>query len=180
MKNEIYEMGPHGLVRVDVPSNSVKNNLTPGTVLHWGGNMGFPSQDFAVIKRLQFERRGGEVYYDCLGLTTFEAHRVEGMHIKAETDPSVWHGQHFFLTPRVISGDEVLELIEPFNKKGVAVTEATRFAQDLEWDSLTVLDFVANIEDEFDVLISMNMQAEIETVGRLVDALQRLTAARGS
>jgi acyl carrier protein len=69
-----------------------------------------------------------------------------------------------------------LELIEPFNKKGVAVGEQTRFAQDLEWDSLTVLDFVANIEDEFDVIISMNMQAEIETVGQLVDALVRLTA----
>jgi len=71
---------------------------------------------------------------------------------------------------------KVLELIEPFNKKGIAVTENTRFAQDLEWDSLTVLDFVANIEDEFDVLISMNMQAEIETVGQLVDVLGKLTA----
>ena len=69
---------------------------------------------------------------------------------------------------------KTLELIAPFNKKGVAVTEATRFAQDLEWDSLTVLDFVATIEDDFDVIISMNMQAEIETVGQLVDALQRL------
>ena len=74
---------------------------------------------------------------------------------------------------------KVVEMIEPFNKKGLAVTEATRFAQDLEWDSLTVLDFVANIEDEFDVIISMNMQAEIESVGQLVDSLQRLTA-RGS
>ena len=64
----------------------------------------------------------------------------------------------------------------PFNKKGVAISEATRFAQDLEWDSLTVLDFVANVEDEFDVLISMNMQAEIENVGQLVDALVKLTA----
>ena len=70
---------------------------------------------------------------------------------------------------------KVAEAIAPFNKKGVAVTEATRFAQDLEWDSLTVLDFVATIEDEFDVIISMNMQAEIETVGQLVDALERLT-----
>ena len=70
--------------------------------------------------------------------------------------------------------DTTLRLIEPFNKKGVEVTEATRFAQDLEWDSLTVLDFVANVEDEFDVLISMNMQAEIETVGQLVDAVARL------
>ena len=73
---------------------------------------------------------------------------------------------------------KVIELIAPFNKKGVAITEATRFAQDLEWDSLTVLDFVANIEDEFDVLISMNLQAEIETVGQLVDALERLKAQR--
>ena len=71
---------------------------------------------------------------------------------------------------------KTLEMIEPFNKKGIAVSEATRFAQDLEWDSLTVLDFVANVEDEFDVLISMNMQAEIETVGQLVDALGRLKA----
>ena len=72
-----------------------------------------------------------------------------------------------------------LELIEPYNKKGIVITEGTRFAQDLEWDSLTVLDFVANIEDEFDVIITMNMQAEIETVGQLVDALVRLTGARG-
>jgi acyl carrier protein len=70
--------------------------------------------------------------------------------------------------------DTVVEIIEPLNKKNVAVTEATRFATDLEWDSLTVLDFVADIEDAFDVIISMNMQAEIETVGQLVDALQRL------
>ena len=71
---------------------------------------------------------------------------------------------------------KVLELVEPFNKKGISVTQGTRFAQDLEWDSLTVLDFVANIEDEFDVLISMNLQAEIETVGQLVDALETLKA----
>ena len=70
--------------------------------------------------------------------------------------------------------DTVVEIIEPLNRKNVAVTEATRFATDLEWDSLTVLDFVADIEDAFDVIISMNMQAEIETVGQLVDALQRL------
>ena len=64
--------------------------------------------------------------------------------------------------------------IEPFNKKGVTVTEATTFQGDLEWDSLTVMDFVAAIEDEFDIIITMNMQAEIETVGQLVDAVQKL------
>jgi acyl carrier protein len=71
---------------------------------------------------------------------------------------------------------KVLALIEPFNKKGIAVEETTRFAQDLEWDSLTVLDFVANIEDEFDIVITMNQQAEIENVGQLVDAVGQLQA----
>ena len=80
------------------------------------------------------------------------------------------------MTDRADTDARVKALIEPFNKKGVEVTDATRFAQDLEWDSLTVLDFVANIEDEFDILITMNQQAEIETVGQLVDAVAKLQA----
>jgi acyl carrier protein len=64
--------------------------------------------------------------------------------------------------------------IEPFNKKGVALTEATTFQGDLEWDSLTVMDFVAAVEDEFDIMITMNMQAEIESVGQLLDAVAKL------
>ena len=73
--------------------------------------------------------------------------------------------------------DTVVEIIEPLNRKNVAVTEATRFAADLEWDSLTVLDFVADIEDAFDVIISMNMHAEIETVGQLVATIAKLKKA---
>ena len=69
---------------------------------------------------------------------------------------------------------KLVQLIEPFNKKGVAVAEDTRFAQDLEWDSLTVMDFVAAVEDEFDIIITMNRAAEIETVGQLVDAVGEL------
>ena len=69
---------------------------------------------------------------------------------------------------------KVAQLIEPFNKKGVELTDDTTFAGDLEWDSLVVMDFVASVEDEFDILITMNMQAEIETVGQLVDAVEEL------
>ena len=70
----------------------------------------------------------------------------------------------------------IRSLIEPFNKKEVAVEEETTFAGDLEFDSLTVMDFVAAIEDEFDIIISMNQQAEIENYGQLVDAVNRLQA----
>ena len=70
--------------------------------------------------------------------------------------------------------DTITAQIEPFNKKGVALSDATTFQGDLEWDSLTVMDFVAAIEDEFEIIITMNMQAEIETVGQLVDAVEKL------
>jgi acyl carrier protein len=78
------------------------------------------------------------------------------------------------MTDRDETYAKVAELIAPFNKKGVALSEATSFAGDLEWDSLIVMDFVASVEDEFDILITMNMQAEIETVGQLVEAVERL------
>ena len=71
---------------------------------------------------------------------------------------------------------KIRELAEPFNKKGVPITEETTFANDLEFDSLTVMDFVAEIEDEFDIIISMNQQAEIENYGQLVDAVTKLQA----
>ena len=78
------------------------------------------------------------------------------------------------MTDREETFAKVAQLIAPFKNKGVALTETTSFAGDLEWDSLIVMDFVASVEDEFDILITMNMQAEIETVGQLVDSVEAL------
>jgi acyl carrier protein len=78
------------------------------------------------------------------------------------------------MSDRTATAEAIHAQIEPFNKKGIAVTEETSFAGDLEWDSLTVMDFVAAIEDEFDIIITMNMQAEIENVGQLIDAVEKL------
>ena len=75
---------------------------------------------------------------------------------------------------RAETAAKIAALIEPFNKKGAEITDATTFAGDLEFDSLTVMDFVAAIEDEFDIIISMNQQAEIETYGQLIDAVVKL------
>ena len=76
---------------------------------------------------------------------------------------------------RAAVAERIAGIIQPFNKKGIALTDATTFAGDLEWDSLTVMDFVAEIEDAFDIIISMNAQAEIETYGQLIDAVAKLT-----
>jgi acyl carrier protein len=78
------------------------------------------------------------------------------------------------MTDRAATAEKIAGIIESFNKKGVAISDATTFAGDLEFDSLTVMDFVAAIEDEFDIIISMNQQAEIETYGQLVDAVVKL------
>ncbi|OYW46073.1 MAG: phosphopantetheine-binding protein [Sphingomonadales bacterium 32-68-7] len=77
---------------------------------------------------------------------------------------------------RAAVDDRIRSLIEPFNKKGAPIEDAATFAGDLEFDSLTVMDFVAAIEDEFDIIISMNQQAEIENYGNLVDAVHKLIA----
>ncbi|MCJ8191559.1 acyl carrier protein [Sphingomicrobium aestuariivivum] len=78
------------------------------------------------------------------------------------------------MTDRADVKTRLFGLIDQYNKKDVEVSEETRFAQDLEWDSLTVLDFVAEVEDEFDILITMNQQAEIEKVGQLIDAVTEM------
>ena len=75
---------------------------------------------------------------------------------------------------RAATATRIAALIVPFNKKGVEINDATTFSGDLEFDSLTVMDFVAAIEDEFDIIISMNQQAEIETWGQLIEAVVRL------
>jgi acyl carrier protein len=69
----------------------------------------------------------------------------------------------------------LVELIAPLNKKGVAIAESTSFANDLELDSLTVMDLVANIEDEWDIVIPLNLLPELETVGQVADAVARMT-----
>ena len=75
---------------------------------------------------------------------------------------------------RAATAEKIAELIAPFNKKGATISDASTFAGDLEFDSLTVMDFVAAIEDEFDIIISMNQQAEIENYGQLIDAVMKL------
>lgn len=70
--------------------------------------------------------------------------------------------------------NRLVQLVEPFNRKGIALAETTSFANDLELDSLTVMDLVANIEDEWDINMPLNMLPDLETVGQVADAVVRL------
>lgn len=72
--------------------------------------------------------------------------------------------------------EEICVLIKPFNKKNVPIGKDTIFSVDLELDSLTVMDLLSEIEDEFDITIPLNLLPDLETVGQFTGAVQKLLA----
>ena len=76
------------------------------------------------------------------------------------------------------SADEIFEqicaLLKPFNKKDIPISKDTFFSVDLELDSLSVMDLLSEIEDEFDITVPLNMLPDLETVGQFTDAVQNL------
>ncbi|MGB3723517.1 MAG: acyl carrier protein [Pacificimonas sp.] len=71
----------------------------------------------------------------------------------------------------------LIEIIEPFNKKEIELKAETSFANDLELDSLTVMDLVAEIEDEYDILLPVNMLPDLETIGDVAGAVAKIKSA---
>ncbi len=78
------------------------------------------------------------------------------------------------MTDRAAIFARIIELIAPLNPKGVALSESTSFAGDMEMDSLTVMDLVASMEDEWDIVIPLNMLPDLETIGQVADAVTKL------
>lgn len=70
--------------------------------------------------------------------------------------------------------NKLCELLEPFNKKGLTLSNNTDISADLEIDSVAVLDFIMEVEDEYDVSLPMDRISEIRTIGELVDAIGQL------
>lgn len=70
--------------------------------------------------------------------------------------------------------EKIIELIGPYNRKGIEIKPDSTFAADLELDSLTVMDLVAGIEDEFDIILPLNMLPDLETVQQVADAVDKI------
>ncbi len=70
--------------------------------------------------------------------------------------------------------EKVCSLLEPFNKKELTLTRETDISSDLEIDSVAVLDFIMEVEDEYDISFPMNRISEIRTIGELVKAIEEL------
>ena len=70
--------------------------------------------------------------------------------------------------------NSIMGLIGPFNRKGIDLTPETTFAVDLDLDSLTVMDLVAAIEDEFDIIIPLNILPDLENIQQVADAVEKI------
>ncbi len=69
---------------------------------------------------------------------------------------------------------KVCSLLDALNDKGVKLTRETDLIADLEIDSVSVLDIVMDIEDNYDISIPVNTISEIKTIGELVDAIHTI------
>lgn len=67
---------------------------------------------------------------------------------------------------------EIVKLLEPFNTNGAALTAATDISADLNIDSVTVMDFVMEVEDRFDIEIPLNVLSETRTVADLAQVVE--------
>jgi len=72
--------------------------------------------------------------------------------------------------------ERLLELLAPFNKQGVEIGPDTEIAPALNIDSVTVMDFIMEVEDEFDIDIPLNVLSETHTL----DDLVRVVAERAA
>jgi acyl carrier protein len=68
--------------------------------------------------------------------------------------------------------DRICKLLEPFNTNGTVLSATTDISTDLNIDSVTVMDFVMEVEDHFDIEIPLNVLSETRTVADLAKVVE--------
>lgn len=70
----------------------------------------------------------------------------------------------------------IIKLLEPFNTAGAKLAPETDISTDLNIDSVTVMDFVMEVEDHFDIEIPLNVLSETRTIAELAKVVEGRTA----
>lgn len=68
--------------------------------------------------------------------------------------------------------DKLVELLKPFNEKNIELKPETEIAVDLAIDSVSVMDFVMEVEDHFDIDIPLNVLSETHTMTDLLNVVK--------
>jgi len=111
MQTEIYtiDFSGNGLKKVD---QSRFNDLSIGQTLEWRGNS---HARYCIVGRLEPDEYRNHTLYLCYNLTNPDQnahlHRIESYAIVHEDDPDLWHTQHHYLQPDVLSQGTVKEYL---------------------------------------------------------------------
>ncbi len=71
--------------------------------------------------------------------------------------------------------DKISEILAPFLKEGMTLTEDSELVAELGLTSLQVMELVEHIEDEFDISFPLNILPDIRTVRDLALRLEEIT-----
>jgi acyl carrier protein len=63
-------------------------------------------------------------------------------------------------------------LLQPFNSSNVELSPATEISADLSIDSVSIMDFVMEVEDHFEIDIPLNVLSETRTMNDLVNVVE--------
>ena len=67
---------------------------------------------------------------------------------------------------------QICKLLEPFNSNATSLTPDTDISTDLNIDSVTVMDFVMEVEDHFDIEVPLNLLSETRTISDLAKVVE--------
>jgi acyl carrier protein len=70
----------------------------------------------------------------------------------------------------------LFQILKSFNKTGTVLTPGTRFSEDLNFDSLVVMEFIAVVEDAFDISVPLNILPDVATIQELALAVEKIAA----
>lgn len=73
--------------------------------------------------------------------------------------------------------ERVVELLREVREPDVEPTVDSRILEDLGFDSLSVLELVAAVEDELEITVPLNDLPRLLTVGQIVDYVEQLVAS---
>ena len=68
-------------------------------------------------------------------------------------------------------------MLSEYIPDGTKITNDTRIVADLEIDSVDVFDLIMEVEDAYDISISMELISTTHTVGELVNVVDDLNGA---
>ena len=71
----------------------------------------------------------------------------------------------------------ITELLGPFNAESIELGLGTDISGDLNIDSVSVMDFVMEVEDKFDIDIPLNLLSDTRTISQLIEVIKTRSGA---